>query len=194
MSSAEPQLVEQHPDLIEIHRFKRCVYHGVEWQFGHLQPFAFREEIEPGLEVDVVVFFSCHCFTHGGSKDQRAVIPRSEFYLDGNVFRVLNPDRYELSKRFMPQIVEKLRSRQIRVMGPPHDNYATFEETDIHGNPITYAVFFSVKRDRERRKRLIMRVESAYPIEQLSKKHQKAGKVNLSVLLKKIYRGEKIKP
>lgn len=187
-------LPAQHVELVANFRFKETVYNGVAWDFQHLKPFAFREEIEPGLEVDVVVFFSCHCFTHGHDKDIRPSVPKEEIYLDGSVRRVLNPERYELSRRFMPQLVQQLKSRQIRVLGGALNNYATFEVTEIGGATGIYAVFFDVRKDRARKKRLILRIESAYAIDSMTRKQKDAKKVRLQILLKSVYNGKPIRP
>ncbi|MDH1477726.1 hypothetical protein N5F13_24890 [Comamonas thiooxydans] len=185
--------LEEEKELVERQRFKRCVYQGDEWDFSHLEPFVFHEEIDQNLTLEVLVFFSTHCFTHSIKRDHRDEIPAEEDYFDGNVRRVLNPERYALSKRFMPQIVQQLRDRHIRALGSPHFNFATFEDTEVSGRPMIYAVFFNLKKSTQRKKRLILTIESAYAIECMTAKQNKAGKVRLKTLMKAIHEGRKIK-
>ncbi|KMY85804.1 hypothetical protein BUMB_00416c [Candidatus Paraburkholderia calva] len=74
---------------------------NVMWNLTHLDPFAFQFEVELDFYVTVVVFFSCHCFTHGLNSDTRlrSDIPADEIYDDGRELRVLCAQGYELSRR-----------------------------------------------------------------------------------------------
>lgn len=186
-------LIHQHNDVVKPHRFSKVIYQGTEWDLSHIEPFAFREEIRPDLVIDVVVLFSCHCFTHGLDKDPRDAVPDAEIYMDGTVCRVLNPQRWQLSREKLPGLVQRLRTSHIKVLGKPNENYATFSAMDQNGAAVTYVVFFTVKKDNVRKKRLIMRVQSAYAIDSLTKRLQNAGKVNLAVLLRATYEGRTIK-
>ena len=190
----EPTLIAQHDDVASKHRFPNVVYQGETWDLSHLDPYAFRAALTAELMVDVVVFFSCHCFTHGADKDERAEIPDAEIYLEGHVRRVLNPERWRLSKELLPGLEGHLRSQRIRVLGGALDNYAVFTVTDTEGKTVNYGVFFTVTKDKGRRKRLLLRVQSAYVLDQLTPKLQKARKVNLDVLLRATYEGRKIRP
>lgn len=193
MSSVLP-LIEEHKDALPPEsRFGRVVYQGAEWDLAHLQPFAFRHAINPELTVDVVVFFSCHCFTHDMKKDQRDDIPEEEIYDDGRELRVLNPERYELSRQQLPSLVEQLASRHIRVMAHGRPNFLTVEIIDRNGVQVPYTVFFEVTKDRSRRKRMILRVQSAHARQELTKRQAKARKVRLDVLLRAVYEGREIK-
>jgi hypothetical protein len=166
----------------------------VEWDLSHLDPFAFRLEIDTGLMVDIVVFFSCHCFTHEVKDDpRRSNIPASEYFEDDREIRVLSPERYELSRQFLPQLVQQLESRQIRVEGAPHHNFFTVEGAARGDLPIHYLVFFEVERDRRRKKRLLLRVQSAYPVDVLTHRLAGAGKVKFRTLLRAAYFGSKIR-
>jgi hypothetical protein len=159
-----------------------------------LDPFALRMEIDPGLVVDVIVFFACHCFTHEEKVDpRRGNIPPSEYFRDDREIRVLSPDRYELSRLFLPQLVQQLEWRQIRVEGAPHHNFFTVEGATLGCLPVHYLVFFEVKRDRRRKKRLLLRVQSAYPVDVLTQRLGAAGKVKFKTLLRAAYFGNKIR-
>ena len=187
-------LIQQHDDVASKHRFPNVIYQDETWDLSHLDPYAFRAALTPELTVDVVVFFSCHCFTHGADKDERAEIPDEEIYLEGHVRRVLNPERWRLSRELLPGLEGHLTSQQIRVLGGAMDNYAVFTVTDTEGRTVNYGVFFTVTKDKARRKRLLLRVQSAYLMKKLTPKLQKAGKVNLDVLLRATYEGRKIRP
>lgn len=193
MAANQPPLIADHADIAPSHRFGSVTFRGENWDLSHLDPFAFRSEIKPALIVDVVVLFSCHCFTHGYARDERDVIPPEEVFLEGNVRRVLNRDRWLLSRKHLPDLVQQLHSGPVRVLGGPLGNYATFRGIDLDGHSVTYAVFFDVQKDQQRRKRMILRVQSAY-VPDMTKRFNKAGKVNLSVLLRAVYDGRTIKP
>lgn len=192
MVSAQPDdLIGQHLDAIEPrHRFSGVRFGLVEWDLSHLDPFAMRVEIEPGLLVDVVVFFACHCFTHDEKNDpRRGNIPPSEYFHDDREVRVLNSERYELSRTFLPQLVRELITRPIRVEGAPYHNFFTFEGATVGGRPVQYVVFFEVTKDRRRKGRLLLRVQSAYPADGLTRRQQAAGKVRFLTLLRRAYEG-----
>jgi hypothetical protein len=194
--SAQPDdLISQHLDAVPArHRFSGVRFGLVEWDLTHLDPFAFQEEIEPGLLVDVVVLFACHCFAHDEKDDpRRGAIPPSEYYRDGREVRVLDPDRYELSRQLLPRLIQSLAVRDIRVEGPPYNNFFTVEVTTAGGLPGQYMVFFDVTNDKGRKKRLILRVQSAYPVAALKSRQAKAGKVKFRTLLRAAYLGNKIR-
>lgn len=185
---------DPHADFTAKHRFAPVVYQGQAWDLTHLDPFAFHAEIQPGLVVDVVVFFSCHCFTHGYEKDERLAVPREEIFLEGHVRRVLNLERWQLSRAYLPGFVSRLQAGHIRVIAGVRGHYATFQSVDQNGQPMTYAVFFDVEKDGGRKKRLLLRVRTAYPMQQLTRRLAEAKKVNLVVLLRAAYEGRRIRP
>ena len=187
-------LIGEHADAIEAHhRFKTLHFNGAIWEFGHLEPFAFRAELGEDLIVDVVVLFSCHCFTHDRAKDLRDEIPASELYADGSKMRVLNQQRYDLSKAFLPRLVKELSTRHIKVIGGARPNYLTVETIAQDGAEVLYTLFFEVLKDQKRKKRILLRVQSAYIVEFMTEAQEKARKVNLPVLLRAVYEGRKIK-
>lgn len=194
MDAATPPLISEHEDIALSGRFKLVVLRGAPWDLQHLEPFAFREELSPGVEVDVVVFFSCHCFTHDYRDDPRLSIPAEEVYLDGNDRRVLNEERWRLSKAHLPSFAQWIQSSPVRVLDNAQGNFATFQALNSSGVPVTYAVFFTVKKDAARRKRLILRVQSAYVLEQFTRRLKESGKVNLKVLLRAVHENRKIRP
>jgi hypothetical protein len=182
------------PEAIEPrHRFQTVVFRGETWDLRHLDAFALR--IDPGLgfEVDVVVLFTCHCFTHSFERDARAVleIPLEEIYVDGVERRVLSKERYDLSRRFLPALVKNLGNRAIRCAREDSLNFFTLE--DAGGDPPgVYIVFFEVKRDKRQKRRLLLYIQSAYRLESLTHRLGKAGKVRFVTLLKAAYEGRRI--
>lgn len=183
----------QHNDVVgDRHRFASLRFRGETWTFAHLEPFAFRLDPGLGFEVDVVVLFSCHCFTSSFSRDGRHIddIPDEERYQTDNEERVLSVERYELSKRFLPRLVQELNARHIRIVGT---NYLTFEILDGDHNLGTYVLFFEVEKDGRRKRRLVLRVQSGYKVQALSRRQDKAGKVRFHTLVKAAYLGNPIR-
>jgi hypothetical protein len=178
------------------HRFPPITFAGKTWDMSHLDSFAFRCEIQPGLKVDVVILFSCHVFTHSLNRDARdpKAIPAAEIYDDGRERRVLDASRYELSCLLLRNMVQELPKRTITVASSDRNNYVTWE-VHSNGTKSVYAVYFEIKKDSTRKRRLVLRIQSAYLLEEgLPKRQQKAGKVSWSKLIKATYEGRKIRP
>jgi predicted nucleotidyltransferase len=200
MSALPEAVIEAHQDAVEAHhRFSKVTFRGEPWDLSHLDALVLRADIgdkkkSPGAEllVNVVALFSCHCFTHSVESDSRLPIPLDEVFYDGREDRVLNAERYHLSKRYLPDLIRELGERTIRVAGP-QPNFVSFEVTDSSGREVRYAVFFEVERCKKQKRRLILRVQSAYPMDEVPQRLAKAGKVNLPVLLRAAYEGRKIK-
>lgn len=186
-------LIGQHADAIEPHhRFGEVVYLGTPWDLSHLDPFAMRLDPGLGFEIDVVVLFTCHCFSHSIGKDGRKEIPDHEIFDNGQERRVLNEERYHLSRQYLPTMIRNLPVRTIQVAGAYTANFMTLEVIEA-GEKKHYAVFFEVKRDSRRKKRVLLHVQSAYLLDTLTDRKKKAGKVRFHVLLKAAYEGRKIK-
>jgi hypothetical protein len=188
---ANPTVAFEHADAIgPRHRFPEVVFRGEMWDLRHLDAFALRMDPDLGFEVDVVVLFTCHCFTHSIGRDVRAPleIPPEEIYGDNVEQRVLSKERYDLSRRFLPGIVKDLERRTIRYAGDDSLNYFTAEVTGL-GAPGVYAVFFEVERDKRRKRRLLLYIQSAYRLQRLTHRLAKAGKVRFATLLRKTYQG-----
>jgi hypothetical protein len=178
-----------HVDAVEPrHRFPEVIFRGERWDLRHLDAFALRIDPDLGFEVDVVVLFTCHCFTHSVKRDVRAPleIPPDEIYGDGLERRVLSEERYRLSRKFLPGLVRDLPKRTIRYAGENNLNYFTAEVTGTEASGV-YAVFFEVQRDKRRKRRLLLYVQSAYRLEQLTNRLAKGGKVRFATLLRKTY-------
>jgi len=157
---------------------------------SHLEPFAFL--IDPGLGFDVVVVvhFSSHCFTRSLKWDGRQVktIPPGELFNDGQDVRVLCEQRHALSQKYLPRLIHELPQRLIRFARYLPQNFITTEmiggESGSPGQH--YVMFFEVSRDPKRRRRLLLKVQSAYVKELLEPRLTKGRKINFSTLLKAI--------
>ncbi len=174
------------------HRFAPVIYQGNQWDLSHLDPFAFHRDPNIGVKLEIVVIFSCHCFTHGVDKDERSPIPAAELFQSDGETRVLNPERYALSSTLLTPLINALPERHI-VVAAPGDNYVTFERTTAAGDVEHYGVFFTVTKAKSRRNRLILRVQSAY-LRQPSTRQKQAKKVRFDTLLRAAHEGRKIKP
>lgn len=184
------EVVESH------HRFSDVSYNGTPWDLTHLDAFAMRLDPGLGVAVDVVVLFSCHCFSKSFKRDGRpmADVPDGEVFDNGRERRVLCPERYVFSQQFLPRLVRELPARTIQVAATDRQNFVTFEEKKEDGTLLfRYAVYFEVTRDTRRKKRLLLHVQSAYVQNELSKRQKSAGKVSFANLLRAAYAGRKIK-
>lgn len=184
--------MDEHHDVVTAHhRFAAVTVGDVAWEFDHLEAFVMRLPVEtsPGklVDVDVVVLFSNHCFTREVAEDE--VVDAAHVVMDGAVRRVLDKERYALSRKYLPQLILELPTRHIQVADPTRPNFVTFElpPAEPGAEPLRYAVFFEVKKDSVRRKRLLLRVQSAYILEKPSKRLLKADKMRFQVILKRAY-------
>lgn len=178
---------EIHQDAIESHhRYQHVQYKGVIWDLSHLNSFAMHVDPGLGFDVSVVVLFSCHCFSRAltvhESKEQ--MIFSQCLYDDGREIRILDESRYLLSRKFLPRIMRELIDRKIQVL--PTANFLTIE---MHrkNEEEKYAVFFDVKKDVRKKKRILLRVQSAYLLEKFSFRQQKAKKVGFYTLIRSVY-------
>jgi hypothetical protein len=179
------------------HQFGLLTYHGSLWDLSHLDPFAFQCDLDLGFPATVLVLFSCHCFTHSFAWDPRprVEIPRHEIYDDGREERVLCPERYRTSRSLLRDLVLTLPERRIIVADERQPNFMTIETTNAHGEPAVYAVFFEVGKDKTRKNRLLLRIQSAYTLDQdLTKRQREAKKVTLRSILRATVECRKIRP
>lgn len=190
-------LIAQHVADHESHCFQAITFHGTQWDLSHLSPFAFKVNFDVNRHVIVVILFSCHCFTHAVKNDSREVwsIPEEELYKNSQETRVLNEERYILSKTELPKIIAELHLRHITVADEgKRGNFVTIEHITQAGEKRYYGVFFEVEKDKKRRGRIILRVQSAYLLNGLTKRQKAAKKVRFEVLIKAEFEGRKIRP
>lgn len=184
--------MDEHQEEVESHhRFLPRVVAGQLWQFDHLEAIAFKSWVEllPGqpLELDVVVLFSNHCFTR--SLLEGELVDDGLIWTDARERRVLCAQRYALSRLFLPRLILELPHHHIQVADERRPNFMVFEvpENMGLGDGARYAVFFEVDRDRLRKKRVLLRVQSAYVLPRLSKRQLQADKIRFQTLLKRAY-------
>ncbi|CAB3746970.1 hypothetical protein [Paraburkholderia humisilvae] len=163
--------VEEIPEHAQ--RFSDVSFRGVRWDLSHLDSFTFKIDLDLGADVTVLVLFLCHCFSHSVRWDKRAraLIPANEIYDDGREQRVLDPQRYELSRRFLRDVVMSLPSRHIGLADERQPNFVTVESLNAEGTTSLYAIFFEARKDKSRRRRMILRIQSAYILIDLSINH-----------------------
>lgn len=181
-----------HQDAVsDDHQFAEVAMGTEVWQFDHLAAFAMRVplELSPGkpIDIDVVVLFSNHCFTRG--LDPGEVVVDAHIIMDGKEKRVLDKERYALSRQYLPGLILDLQTRHIFVADPTRPNYVIYELPQAaHGvKPERYAVFFEVKKDRVRRKRMLLRVQSAHILRNPTKRLLKADKMRFQIIMKRAY-------
>ena len=175
---------------------KTVIYRGQPWDLSHLDSYGFYHDGPDGEILTVVVVFSCHCFTREPTKDelaQNSVSPE-DWYDDGKEKRVLDVERYQLSLQYLPSMVKTLASRHI-VIGDENrkqGNFVTVEVQTSDGNTGYYSLFFEVTKQKKRR--LILRVQTAYVRPAIPKREKEAKPVKLKTLLNRTFERKKIKP
>jgi hypothetical protein len=177
-------------------RFREVTFRGARWDLSHLDSFTFKTALEPGLDITVLVLFSCHCFSHSFRWDERprSRIPADEIYDDGREQRVLNPVRYELSRSLLKEVVTSLPSRRIVIADERQPNFVTLENVNADGSTSMYAIFFEAQRDKSRKRRMILRIQSAYVLDDgLTKRQTKAQKIGFATLMRATYLGKKLR-
>lgn len=107
--------------------------------------------------------------------------------------RMLDEVRYKLSKHYLPRLIQELSARHIKVADPSRPNFVTFEPPTglLPDEKRPYSIFFEVVKDSKRKRRLLLRVQSAYLLDHMSKHLKEAKKMNFPVILKRAYKGEK---
>lgn len=187
--SMQTDAMDGHHDAVsDDHRHSPRQVGDELWTFDHIQAFAMKVQIEQPnglIDFDVVVLFSNHCYSREEQRDE--AIDESLIVMDGSIRRVLDRQRYALSRQHLPQLVHDLPNRHIRIADASRPNFVTLEiqpatpgEAALH-----YAMFFEVKRDRTRKRRMLLRVQSAYLLESPSKRLLKADKMRFHVILKR---------
>ena len=184
--------MDAHHDVVgDHHRFSAVTVGNDIWPLDHLGAFAMRTALELSgvnvIDLDIVVLFSNHCFTRSlrayESVDDALIV------MDGNEKRVFDQERYLLSRQFLPRVIWELPKRHILVADPARPNFVTFEipAAAPGADPQRYAVFFEVKKDSTRPKRMLLRVQSAYILDKPHKRLLRAGKMRFQVILKRAY-------
>lgn len=175
-------------------RFQTVIYQNSCWDLSHLDSYGFVHHIND-LPVLVIVVFSCHCFTRSATNEEMArdLVHPDHWYDDGREKRVLDEERYQLSRKYLPRIVHELGQRKITIADERrrNGNFLTIEIDNLQGEKRFYSVFFEISK--EKKQRLILRVQSAYVRDVLPARENKAKPVRLHTLLKAVFEGRKIK-
>lgn len=181
--------IDGHLDAVDAdHQHLPKAFDNQLWSFDHLKPFALRmyvplDGVGP-VEIDVVVLFSNHCYSRELELGEDA--NEAHIVMDGGIRRVMDPDRYALSQTYLPALIHTLPERRIK---PSRENFVTLELAPraVGGLPRNYVVFFDVKKDRRRKKRLLLRVKSAYVLDRPFTKRERDEKtIGFHVLLKRV--------
>ncbi len=182
--------MDGHHDAVpDDHRHPARQFGPDTWTFEHLEPFAIRATVElPGVgptEFTLIVLFANHCFSREIAAGE--VVDEAHVVMDGSVRRVLDQQRYELSLKHLPQLVHDLPNRRIKTADHSRPNFVTMELEPTHptGEKQHYAVFFEVKKDRKRKRRAILRIQSAYVLERPSKRLLDEKPIRFHTLLKR---------
>lgn len=184
--------MDGHEDAVpNHHRFPSKRVDDRLWCFKHLDPFALQVSVDLGVQLPttltVIVLFSNHCFTRSVKPGE--AVPEGLAWEDARERRVMDFQRYEMSKRFLPKVIYELPNRSILFADTSRPNFVIFEiPTNEQANSAQrYAVFFEVEKDKNRKHRLLLRVQSAYVLEQVSQRQLKADKIKLKTLLRRAY-------
>jgi hypothetical protein len=182
--------IDGHHDAVtDDHKHSPRTFDDETWTFDHLQAFVMKIDLEQTpknmVEFDVVVLFTNHCFSRELKPGE--VVDESLIVMDGRIRRVMDKQRYELSRKYLPQLVHELGSTHIRIADASRPNFVTLELQPAQAGeePLHYAMFFEVKKDRSRKRRMLLRVQSAYILENPSKRLLKADKMRFHVILKR---------
>ncbi len=188
--SVQQTSIDNHHDAVtDDHKHSPRSFGDETWTFDHLQAFVMKVPIEQTpknmVEFDVVVLFSNHCFSREVKPGE--VVEESLIVMDGNIRRVMDKQRYELSLNHLPQLVHDLDTRHIRIADASRPNFVTLElqPASAGEEALHYAMFFEVKKDRSRKRRVLLRVQSAYILENPSRRLLKADKMRFHVILKR---------
>lgn len=182
-------IADHHDAVTDDHKHLPRSFGDETWTFDHLQAFVMKIPVEHTpktiVEFDVVVLFANHCF----SREMKAgeVVDESLIVMDGKIPRVMDQQRYELSLKYLPQLAHDLGKRHIRIADESRPNFVTVElqPTNAGEEPLHYAMFFEVKKDRSRKRRMLLRVQSAYILENPSRRLLGAKKMRFHIILKR---------
>ncbi|WP_423600893.1 hypothetical protein [Roseateles sp. MS654] len=177
-------------------QFEPIVVEGETWTFEHLRSFTFPYNILTAgaeLTVYVDVVFSCHCFSRELKKDE--AWPAQEWvYTTDKETRILDRTRYRHSREVLPDVIKDFDARKILLASD--ENYMTIEVTDSEGVQGHYQVFFTVRRKEGVKKRVELKVQSAYFVDYVHRQAQPASKrrVRFKVIVAKAYERKKLRP
>jgi len=187
--------ISEHQEAVELHhRFMPITVGNVEWEFSHLEAFAIKVPININhsstINIDVIILFANHCFTRSIEDGEN---PPTELIFDNGIERrVLDTERYELSKIHLRSIIHNLPNQTIFYADTKQPNFVIYEIKE--GNDPTklkrYAVYLFAEKDRARKRRVLLRIQSAYIPSEWTRRQEKADKISFRNLIKRAYQGK----
>jgi len=154
----------------------------------HLAPHNLTIELPKGERVNILVVYSCHCWSEGFE------LPKHNGQMkimDGTRARAFCPDRFMTSTN-LRELLEGLPRNRIYLTRSDR-NYGTYNATKILEDGTAYTAFFTLKAHKGRfdgiRHKLRLFVESAYSCPQ-----PEAGqKVKAAAMVGQALKGTKVK-
>ena len=184
--------ISEHQEAVELHhRFMPRMVGDVEWEFSHLEAFVMKVpiNINPSstINIDVIILFANYCFTRNIEDGEH---PPAELIFDNGIERrVLDPERYELSKIHLRSIIQSLPNAAIFYADIRQPNFVTFElkESKDSAKLKRYAVYLFAEKDRVRKRRVLLRIQSAYIPTEWTRRQEQAHKISFRNLIKRAY-------
>lgn len=157
-------------------------------QVEHLAPHVLTIELPKGDRVNILVVYSCHCWSEGFEDSKHDGQVR---IMDGTRARAFCPDRFTASVN-LRELLEGLSRNRIYLTRSDR-NYGTYNATKILEDGTAYTAFFTLKAQKGRfdgvRHKLRLFVESAYSCPQ-----PEAGqKVKAAAMVGQALKGTKVK-
>ncbi|WP_231872521.1 stationary phase growth adaptation protein [Marinomonas gallaica] len=128
-----------------------------------------------------IVSYSFHCFAKDYEHQVQEELERLMYHAP-NASRPFCVQRYELSKKYLRQIVESLGDKGTYIGHAGFGSYATVSIPIEDGSSMYYFVPFKAYREK---KQLRIHITSAYPIDE----RQKLKKVNFFSIAKNLRQG-----
>jgi hypothetical protein len=127
------------------------------------------------------------------SKTNKYCHPPTELIFDNGIERrVLDAERYELSKTHLRSIIHNLPNRTIFYADTKQPNFVTYEikEGNDPAKLKRYAVYLFAEKDRVRKRRVLLRIQSAHIPSEWTRRQEKADKISFRNLIKRAYQGK----
>lgn len=153
---------------------------GKTYDLSHLEPIRMEVEYEEKkvlVKRMVTFLFSCHCYSRSPVTSED--VSHDMVVMDGNCSRVFSEERYELS-RLLPDLVRDLPNQKI--YQTEHRNYLHLPCVDKLGQKFTYLIAIRIKKGGGD---ILVRIESAYPIDKLEDRRKRDKPMRFKVALSK---------
>jgi len=154
----------------------------------HLAPHILTVTLPKGDTVNIIVYYSSHCWTRIYEAKEHAGHMK---IMDASRPRAFCPDRYAASI-VLPDLLANLSQNRL-YLTPSDRNYGTYNTTMILEDGTAYTAFFTLKAHKGRfdgiRHKLRLYVESAHHRPQ----PENGQNVKIAVVISKALKGEKVK-